>query len=286
MRIQVIGNCQARPLAALIEAATGFAAEPAIILHLAKPEEAEAHRQVLAEADLILAQRTDPAFPVAHLRSGALKEAWPNTVTVWPNVFYGGEQPYLRYVTHARQGRVLGPMTEYHDLRVLRAWFADRRGIDFLPECTAPDFVSGYAEKALKTLQSRETDCDVTSADLIAAQGMPGTGPHLFWTFNHPTLWLLTQLCNRILDHVGLPQASLEGMREPLNRIQPPLGAADLIEAGEPYQGVEVDLSLPGTVTLGAVRRYSAKDLRDSAFACYDHQAEMLDPAHLRVTPA
>lgn len=280
MRIQVIGNCQARPLADLVERATGFAAEPPIILHLAKPEDVEPQTQAIAQADLVFAQRTDPAFAMEHLRSTHLKATRPDTVTVWPNVFYGGEHPFLRYVTRAGSGRVFGPLTEYHDLRHLRAWFADRQGVDFMPEIETPDFVRIYAAQSFEALHGREAECDVTIADVIEAETRS-----LFWTFNHPNLWLLTCLCNRILDCAGLPHPNTDGMREPLNRIQPPFGFDAPAEPGEPYQGVEVNLSTPGKVALGPVRRYSAAALRDVAFACYDHQADMLDPALLRITP-
>jgi|GEM_PF-2283370 len=68
MRIQVIANCQARPISMLLPhiAQDTETLEP-IILHLAKAEEQEAHLAQIDTADVIFAPLTVDQFQPAHL---------------------------------------------------------------------------------------------------------------------------------------------------------------------------------------------------------------------------
>ncbi|MDJ0630817.1 MAG: WcbI family polysaccharide biosynthesis putative acetyltransferase [Rhodobacter sp.] len=280
MKIAVIGNCQARPLANLLQSVDGIECLEPIILHLARPEERAEHCARLDQADVVVAQWNAPQFPVPHLRVAELQAARPDSLVIWPNVFFIGQTPYLRYATHAQKGRICSPLTEYHDLWTLRDWFRARRGVDFAAEIETPDFAPALAAASLDTLVRRERECTVGVGDLIAEhwQSRP-----LFFTFNHPRHWLLARLAERILDRIGrTARIETDGLREPLSRIQPP--GARPGDAGD-LQGVEVDLSVPGRVGYGQVQGYAPEDLRAASFACYDHQADLLDPPAMRLTP-
>lgn len=128
MKILITGNCQARPMSELLcDGVNNFALEP-IILHLAKVEDANSHEALLSDADVIIAQATSDSFQPAHLSSRFLKEQFGPRVLVWPNVFYSGQTPYLRYITHTKAGRITGPLDVYHDLRILNEWYISRMG--------------------------------------------------------------------------------------------------------------------------------------------------------------
>lgn len=279
-KVLVLGNCQARPLAMLLERFAGFELLDPVILHLAKETDQAANEAAIAEADLILAQRTDDAFPVAHLRSSHLQQTYGDRCLVWPNLFFSGQHPYLRYVTHRTLGRLPSPLAEYHDIRLLRDWFATRRGLAFGAQIAEPGYAETFAAQSLASLRQREADCDVSISDLVAEHH---ARQPLFFSFNHPRLWLLARLAERILDHAGAPRKiDTEGINEPLGRIQPPgreaIGTRSM-------QGVEVTLEADDKITMGKIRPYDADGLRQAFYACYDHIGAHMHPDAIRVTP-
>jgi len=279
-KVLVLGNCQARPLGMLLERFAGFELLDPVILHLAKEADQAAHEAAIAEADLILAQRTDDAFAVAHLRSSHLRQTQGARTIIWPNLFFSGQQPYLRYVTHRTLGRLPSPLADYHDLRLLRDWFAARKGIAYRDKITAPDYVETFAARSLTSLRDREAECDIGVADLVAERH---ASQPMFFSFNHPRLWLLARLGERILAHIDHPtEIDTDGMKEPLGRIQPP-GNETIGDI--PIQGVEVSLGPDEKVTLGQVRPYDGASLRQAVYSCYDHIETHMHPDALRTTP-
>lgn len=285
MKVLVIGNCQARPIAALLGRVPDIEILDVYLIHLAHDKPSSEIMQRVNEADLVLSQQTFGTTWQEYLRSNILAERFPEKTLVWPNVFFTGQQPYLRYATHPKRGRLLSPLTEYHDLFLLRDWYRHRKGLDFSKEIMAPSFADDLAEASLDTLRRRETLCDVGVSDLIEARYRT---ERLFFTFNHPRLWLLAKLAERALDRIGKPcRIDISGMREPLDRVRP-FFALPKHEADREvqFQGVEIDLGTPGKVSLGSAVHYSRKDLWEVTFAGYDHQWELLeDPAALRLTP-
>lgn len=279
MRILVLGNCQARPLSTLLTAC-GIDLEEIepIILHLAHNEDRAAHEAALEGADLILAQATDPTFAVAHLTSAEIRAHYPFKTIVWPNIFYAGQQPWLRYVTHPELGRIQGPLDAYHDLRLLSGWYLKRHGTAPIPQVDPAD----VARRSLVTLKNREVVCDVIVSDIIVANER---NRRLFFTFNHPTQWLLAQVALRIATLRGLPfDAALAAEREPLSAVIVP--SIDTVPVTA-MRGPSVTLAEGGTVTLERPNRfYDCEELEALTYACYDHQAELLaEFPRLRLTP-
>ncbi len=278
MKVLVIGNCQARPLGNLIAKYTNHDVTEPIILHLSKDAEAQEHQDRIAQADLVLAQATAPGFRPGHLRSDLLKQTGSGSgagtgsgrVVVWPNVFFAGQHPYLRYLTHSQFGRVLGPMEATHDIRLLDVWFQSRKGVTFNPALSEAGCEQRVYDTSLRELRAREQNCDVIISDLVETHFET---QRLFFTFNHPSLWLLTRLAERILATVGETQViDSSDMKEPLNLFRPPWRFMD----ESPLQGLAVDLSTEGKVTLGKACAYSQADFEEMAFACYDHIRDQL----------
>lgn len=278
MKILVTGNCQARPLGQLLAQHTDHEVLDPIILHLSDDTQRAAHAERIAQADLVLAQATAAVFEPSHLRSDVLRDTRPGQVLVWPNIFFTGQHPYLRYMTHNRDGRIIGPMEATHDMRIVNAWFEDRRGAPFSTAITQAGYEDTVQAASLRDLRAREQTCDVTISDLIEAHFET---QRLFFTFNHPSRWLLTRLCERLLDTMGQGQRLPAEGREPLSQYQPPWRFGP----DAPLQGRQVDTSVPGKVTLGPVRPYTYAQYQTAAFACYDHMAHLMVPDDIRVTP-
>lgn len=279
MKVVVIGNCQARPLGDLMRGHTEYDVLEPIILHLSKDADKEEQMERIAQADLVLAQATAPVFQPAHLRSDALKQNCTGRVVIWPNVFFVGQHPYLRYLTHAHLGRILGPMDATHDIRLVNAWFESRKGITYNDQLKDPQYEQTVYDTSLRDLQAREASCDVKISDLIEAHFET---KRLFFTFNHPSIWLLTRLAERILAHIDETQAidSSESV-EPLGRFRPPWRFG----TDAPLEGLSVDFDANGKAIMGAPRKYSQAEFAEATFACYDAIASQMDVSALRTTP-
>lgn len=279
MRILVLGNCQARPISSLLTTCgTDLEEIEPIILHLAHDRDRAAHEAALEAADLILAQATVPAFAVAHLASAEIQARYPSKTVIWPNIFYAGQQPWLQYVTHPTLGRVQGPLDAYHDLRLLSGWYRDRHGTVPVPLVDP----AGVAFRSLATLKNREVACDVIASDLIAVHER---NRRLFFTFNHPTQWLLVEVAMRIATLRGLPFDSARAAKhEPLSAVIAP--SIDTLPVTA-MRGPGVILGEGGTVTLERPNRfYNSEDLKALTYACYDHQSDLLaEFSQLRLTP-
>lgn len=282
MRILVIGNCQARPVSALIGAVLVDAemCDP-IVVHLARSTDEAAQRQAIDSADIILAQQTANTFVHPWLRSDYFRSL-AKPVVVWPNVFWAGQQPFLRYLTHRTYGRLFGPMEATHDLRIYTGWLA-RRGI--LKDVTGilnAQFVTDVRAQSLQELQSREISCDVGVADFLAERV---DQERLFFTFNHPTATVLKELVSRILKSLSLSHEPFGSQkREPLGRyIVPSMWP----EAPDVYQGDGFELVEGGRVERvgGPPVRYPIAELETTFDQVYNHCPAFLDLDNIRLTP-
>jgi len=201
MRIQVIANCQARPISSLIKLLlpSALVLEP-IILHLSKAFETARQLEQIGQADVILTQLTSDSFQPAHLSTPAVKETFGDRVIVWPNIFYSGQQPYLRYFTHPNLGRLMGPMEALHDIRLHESWQKTGQVNETALQASDPEFVQSVRSQSLASLSARESLCDVMISDYIEECQ---DSQKLFFTFNHPSRQLLVEMLRRILAHLG-----------------------------------------------------------------------------------
>lgn len=280
MKLLVIGNCQARPIGNVVaRICPNISLLDPIILHLAQESETERHLESLAQADIILSQRTDPSFALPHLRSNVVKATSPDNTIIWPNAFYTGQQPFLRYITNPASGRILGPLETYHDIRIFNAWRAQHLA---QPQSSLDEEAEAKRihRASLDSLMQRDQYCDVSISDLIEDYHMKH---RLFFTFNHPTLWVLNHLARRICEKLGLDYTPASNdQKEPLDRVIPP--ALPHLNT-ESFRGMDFTLSEKGKITMGASKAYSFDALKAASFAAYDHQKDMLLSQNLRMTP-
>lgn len=282
MKALVIGNCQARPLTQLIaQSAYAEMLEP-IVLHLAKDADHDAHVARMGEADVIFAQQTADNFARPWLRSKNVRADHP-AVFVWPNIFWSGQQPFLRYMTHMTGGRMLGPLEALHDLRIYHDWLVKEGAI--ADQSTAFDsvYVDRVRERSLAELQRREASCDVTITDVLGAHV---DDRRLFFTFNHPTAFVLAEVAKRLLKVAGYYEAQVdEPANEPLGRyVVPSLWP----EKPDNLQGDGYALEAGGQVTRkpGAPVRYDEDSLVTAFHEVYAHNPMFRDLSGIRFTPA
>jgi len=276
MRAIVIANCQAQPISDLIKGMQPSlqVADP-IILHLAVAADADRHHEELTRAVYIFAQLTSDAFKPDHLSTQSLRSAFSGKVIVWPNIFYAGQQPFLRYFTHPEGGRMLGPCEAMYDLRWYRTWLHTGR---VEPEAVLqadPKLVAQTARESLAALRKRDALADVAIADLIDED--PRSVP-IIYTFNHPRSILLAEVANRLLEKAGFRADAppYMGSREPLGRYRVP--GIDTAEQmyGDPW---------PTANGGRQPRSYSMTDLAAAFQALYDAEPRFRNPKSIRLTP-
>lgn len=284
MRIQVIGNCQARPISSTIGSLLPEAEmlDP-IVLHLSKEEMRGAHEAQLSSADLIFAQLTVDTFKPGHLATSGLKQRFDDKVVVWPNIFYAGQQPYLRYFTHTSLGRLFGPIEALHDLRLHRSWLETGRVQKAAMFEQDSNFESKVRGVSLESLKAREATCDVYISDLIEAREAEDW---LFFTFNHPTQLLLGELARRMLRFCDVsfdPTTPLPS-NEPLNRYQVPSSWSpmDMDFQGDNFEVLETGLSkvLPGRPVV-----YTGDEICQALQSVYDAHPIYRTMDGVRLTP-
>ena len=285
MQVQVIANCQARPISTLLsKKATDIKTQDPIILHLSKPEERDAHLAQIEKADVVFAQLTSDAFQPQHLSSKELKERFGDKVVIWPNIFYVGQQPYLRYFTHPQLGRLMGPLEALHDIRLYKSW-KDTGYVngDVLGDYDA-GFLTGVRATSLAELVGKEAKCDVIISDFITQHE---DDAKLFLTFNHPSNLVLSQMADRLLDHIGQSDVSCQDdtPHELLGRYLVPSvwGGSEAKYQGEKfmideYQNVQ---RVPGPA-----HSYSRSELCAAFQKIYDANEIYQTMEQVRMTPA
>lgn len=239
MKIAIIGNCQARPVANLLAAQNQDVEICSIgIVHLLKPHDEESLMASLETADAILAQQVAPNYPVQFVTTQSLKQRFPGRVVSWVNMYFAGYNPEIRYL-RGGVGRLPGPMGDYHDDRVLAGWRNGSSVETTVAQMKDVEYnLSRYAktvETALAELRLREKTTDVSVCGFIEEQF---ASRQLFHTMNHPAACLLTEMSQRIAHHIGLSSKETPSPQgEPLGQFRAPIN---------PYFGSKFQSSLTG----------------------------------------
>ncbi|MFD3389350.1 WcbI family polysaccharide biosynthesis putative acetyltransferase [Alteromonas macleodii] len=227
MKILVIGNCQARPISRILsdKYENIYVLDP-IIAHLAKNEMEHEYIRLLESADVIISQHLSDDFNCEVIRSNNLKNLFKEKIVLIPNLYYRGYNPELMYIRMKGEGTLRGPLGDYHHHLLFEAWLGDMTTVDaeeyMSDKSNWNKRFSNVAEKSLETLRDRERFLDVTISKEISDQL---SSRKLFFTFNHPTLYLLDLLVDKISAHIGSLKKATNfelGDKEPLDLIVVP----------------------------------------------------------------
>lgn len=286
IRIAVLGNCQARPLTALLPLAN-----PAIeviyqgVVHLLRDDDAQQCEAALRKADFILAQRVADTYSCAFVHSSGLLGRFGQKVLFWPNLYFSGYNPELFYIRLADRAPLRGPLGDYQSATFFEGW---RQGLSVektLALHTDMDFnrerYGAIPEASLAELRRREQDTHVRVTPelerLVWTQ-------RLFFTFNHPCLFLLQLTAAALLQAAGVPVAKRlrNAGPEPLGMIRPPLNPWVARERGmqEPqpdqWTGLAVRDVQQSRVTADGRCEYSSHELVALFFRIYAANQDLL----------
>jgi hypothetical protein len=288
VRVMIIANCQARPVADYVRLlGRDVEITDILITHLAKDADAARLEQAAAKSDFIFAQLVQPNYPVEIVRSTSLKEKYGDRVILWPNIFFKGQTPDLCYVTATNGARVMGPLGEYHSKPLVDAWLAgstvDQTDALLTRGQINTTGMRDMAAASLEELRRREQQCNVGVAETIVESWQ---SRRYFFTFNHPVSELMLGVAESLLVRSGQrPALSLHGshVNEPLCQFVPPAWPAIVAELGLEFRssvssrGVSVDLSSGSVRPIPGAAYYTARELIETFFRCYENQRGLLD---------
>jgi hypothetical protein len=209
-KLSVFANCQANPLASTLNM---ICPEIEIIrcppVHTIAKDSAPEILRLISEADIIIHQPIGKHFGV--ISSDALRAELPvKTFLTFPSIYFSGLFPQLGYLRLPSGESLVGPLGEYHDMRIVLAFQKNipaRECVNFISEDDS--CYQEYFVEALSESRKREASTDIPIMDTIEAS-LPER-PCLY-TFNHPD--------NLILHHIAITALELLGL--PINKSQRP----------------------------------------------------------------
>ena len=235
--VVVWGNCQAEPIATLIESsvrAVGLqVAHLPPVFEISEADLEHLRRNILPRTAVLISQPVRDEYRIPGCGTSQLAELLPDDARLitFPVTYDTSAFPY-QVNAHLENGeRIDAPVTEYHDLRAIAAaeqGLSVDRALAWWPEPTA-DMVIANAQRSRAELRRREQPLDVHSSDLMTA----GLAMH---TLSHPTNLTLVEIARRIVTALGLPAESdiANPEREFLGGLRTPIEAAVVDALGWP----------------------------------------------------
>ena len=227
IKISIIGNCQARPIASLLEArSANVEINTVAIVHLLKSEEVNDYMPYFREADFIITQNIADNYPCDFVRTSSLSKEFGDKLIKIHNLFYKGYTPELMYLRLKEQGPLKGPLGDYHHQIIFESW---KNGLSVGQAIANVEsfelWESMFADvhqKSISELRVREMSLDIKLVDDIESSLKD---ERLFFTFNHTSLKLILMLIHKLTAHMSLQQNNTfqyDQVKEPLNQFNVP----------------------------------------------------------------
>ena len=202
-KITVLANCQAGPLGALLRQAN----QSVEILNAPRVHQLQNGNDQIAldcvkKAEIVLHQPLSDRF--GALETDELRRSFPEKHFVsFPSIFFGGLFPQLVYLRLPKGGTLKGPLTDYHDSKIVGSFLNDETVDQCLDRMmtTTPEEIAQY-EAALSESRRRDLNVDLPIMDVIQEQ--LAAEPPLF-TFNHPVNAVLWSVAKRTLELLDIP---------------------------------------------------------------------------------
>jgi hypothetical protein len=296
--VALIGNCQARPLAEMMKAVFDVRIETIAIVHLLRNEQEVEYAGAFEKADVVLAQAVSDTYPCEFVRRSALTDRYGEKVFIWSNLYFSGYNPELMYVRPNARAHLVGPLGDYHMSPII-AGYQEGLSVQRCAERLADPAwnrvqYQGGVERSLQELRQRESRSGAPVADLVE---MHWRSRRLFYTFNHPSAFLLLEYAYRIGERLGLTvKRRLSGMHfdEPLGKFVVPINRFVLedyhlsVDDSPVFRGIGVDFNDEGKPVTQPrqTHYYSGEELIDCFYRIYDSKRELISKVSLNLRAA
>lgn len=278
IRVSVIGNCQARPIAHLLEGMfSNIQVNVIAIVHLLKNEQVNDYMPFFREADFIITQNISDTYPCDFVRTNSLSSEFKDKLIKIHNLFYRGYTPELIYLRLKGGGTLTGPLGDYHHQIIFDDWKSGLSQVQTIANVMSFEkwemLFANIHQKSINELKERENFLDIKMFDDIEKTLQD---ERLFFTFNHPCLKLILMLVNKLSVHLELHQDKsfqYSQIKEPLDKFIVPLSgyvteslSLKFDQTNILYKGVCANES--GVFSMA--KSYTLKELVDSFFKYYD----------------
>lgn len=230
-RLAVVwGNCQAAPVAELIDAALAGVGVDVVrtppVFEIDEPTLELLRSEVLPRAAVLISQPIRDEYGVAGCGTRQLAELLPADARLltFPVVYDSSAFPFQARGHKGDGRRIAAPLTDYHDLRAMVAAeqkLSVEQALKWWPTPTA-DMVVANAERSTAELRRREHALDVPATDLLKRSAPP------MHTLTRPTNSTLAGIASRILAALGVSDSKGVAIpaREFLGAIRTPVEPA------------------------------------------------------------
>lgn len=285
MRLAIIGNCQAEALRSILyKAHSPFEIVELPEYHTMTPADAASVIDLLDSADLVMAQRVSPDFRIEEVRSPNLRERLGEKCILWPNIYFDGYFPGLRYVYGSDSRKLIGPVGDYHFEQILGCWLQGLEPEEAAEQLTSLDgwawCLGDPATASLERLRQREADCHVGISDHIAQNF---ASRKLMYAMNHPRNSVLLEMLDRMLTYAGIENGyrlRAAHQRERLARIDIPTLPRYFATQGI-HTGCELffdGFGQPYGEASPPAQRYSPTRLTEAFYRLYQDNRSLLTP--------
>ena len=206
----VWGNCQADPLADLLTApldAAGIEMLRVPPVFLATPAELSAVHEAVRGCRLLISQPVSEEYPLPGSGTAHLASLLPpgGRLVTFPVVYHVGAFPYQVHGYDAADGRVDAPLTDYHDLRAVRAAAQGFTVAETIARWPVPpaDGIRAVHRASLAEIERREAELDVACSALLDRPGA-------VWTMDHPSNAVLAEIARSVLRILDLPDDTMQ----------------------------------------------------------------------------
>ncbi|GAB3098985.1 hypothetical protein G8770_02770 [Aestuariicella hydrocarbonica] len=285
IKVVVVGNCQARPLAKLLESLNpSIVVTVTAIVHLLKSEQFSEYQKYFEEADLIVSQLVLDSYPCDFVQTGFLKSRYKEKVVSIVNLYFNGYTPDWFYIRIPGRGALRGPMGDYHNRTIFEAWregssqdVAEKR---LLSE-EYNEIYKSELKKSLLALKERESKVDVKITDFLESKFRK---ERLFFTFNHPNMFLLREYAKRILSYSDIKVKGkwlpfrvkdVEMLDQFIPLANPSMGLPTL--AGDLHKGVKFEFDSEDMIKIGRKKYYNSREIVETYFQIYEKLNESLN---------
>ena len=271
----VVGNCQAESFRLLLDAGD-VRTQRVPALHELTAADVVELRELLARADLLVAQPTSDDYRGLPVGTRQLREVLPASarVALVPSLRYAGLHPLHLLVHPPGLERPDPPLVPYHDVRtVLIAQDARRGRRSGEPVRLTTDAVRAVAAASVEELARREClHGTVVVSDLFAEPSAD-----TMRTINHPGNAVLEPAAARLRAALGLQSAPPGVDRPLLTSIRAPL-LPEVVDAHALDAPATSDWTVDGSTV-------SAETVAAAHLRWYAQRPEMLDAALDRAAP-
>ena len=228
-KVVIIGNCQSKPLGAILSRLFDIDVTAEILVHRASDSEKPRYLPLIEAADHIISQQVNDTYPCQFVRTSEIRKSAQNRLLTIPNLYYEGYTPDLRYLRLKKSKQTIhGPLGEYHSSIIFEGW---SNGLDlntiqstYLNEAEWDIRYNNTADDSLQELRRRKQSLDIKITDYIEQKQ---SNSILFYTFNHPCRNILIALSRRIGKKLNLARKTIDrpkrSNQELLNAIKIPI---------------------------------------------------------------